>query len=708
MKNFKDEWLVKPLIKNKIVDTKLINDLRNLKIDSLHEELIKRNVFTSVSFNEFVKTNFHASYDDLSTIAIEKMAKDIVPEAICRKHILMPLRIEGDNIVIAVHDPHDITANADVSSVSGRQVKLVVSPMEKILQLINEYYGNDAQVYDLMKKLPEGDRIVVVTHPREAYDDKNINSPPVIKMTNLIISDAFKSRASDIHIEPEEKRLVLRYRIDGLLKTIMVMPPSIGPSLCSRFKIIAELDISNHRQPQDGRNTVAIGETKIDLRISTLPVAHGEKIVIRILNPRQIQIPFYELSFRKECLQKIEKYIKNRQGLIIITGPAGSGKTTTLYSTLGYIKSEQINITTVEDPIEYKLAGINQVQVNNKAGLTFASVLRSVLRQDPNVIMVGEIRDRETADIAIEASLTGHMVFTTLHTNDAISSIIRLADMGVERYKIGNSLLAVVAQRLVRKICDKCKEEISLNDVNPEFVEVLKNNNIPPRFFKGKGCSKCSFTGFVDRIGVMEIFEVDKEIAELISRGENAKTLLSAAKEKRMQMLLDDALWQVSLGLTTIDEVKHFIDIKASSSQNMVQAAAKPQDKTAKKILVADDDRLISNLLKAVLETAGFQVIVANDGKAAVELIGRHQPDLIILDVMMPQMDGFQVLKTIRSNLATSNIPAIILTALDNSESELKAMQYGADDFIPKPFKPEIVLARVKSLFRRMEVSSEN
>jgi len=530
------------------------------------------------------------------------------------------------------------------------------------------------------------------------------------------------ARASDIHLEPFEKFVEVRYRVDGNLRSIMKIPADLYPSLVVRIKILTNLDISETRKAQDGRCSILINERKVDLRISVIPTFFGEKIAIRLLDKKEAQVELENLGFYDDDLNIIKQAIHKPQGMILITGPTGSGKTSTLYAALGNIKSESKNIVTIEDPVEYLMPGINQIQVNPFKDVTFATGLRSILRQDPNVILVGEIRDLETAEIAFRASLTGHLVLSSVHTNHALATIVRLMDIGLEPYLISSSLILIVAQRLVRTICPYCKHEVTdpkqLQSLHEKFGLFIQKNKIE-KFFYGKGCDRCCYTGFLGRTVISEIVKIDNQMKELISNKAHQGEMLKVARTLGMRTLAESGIRKVLEGLTTIEEVEsvcdvrdsegkpeHGVNLSAPTKEEIKEISAVTADlrRAVNKrfmILVVDDEEDIRRILKTRLTKEGYEVVEAVDGEQGVQAAYQRRPNLIIMDVMMPELDGVSATKKIKSHLETASIPVVMLTAKTDSASEIEALDAGADDYICKPFDHEKLVARIRMLLKR-------
>ncbi len=468
----------------------------------------------------------------------------LVPENIARRNLLIPVDLKDGKLVVAMADPLNVLVQDELRLLTGYDIEVVVAPASEIKQAIEHYYGMRGRAESLAREREEVEEREETPPPEE--------EAPVIQLVNSMISQAVGERASDIHIEPHEEEIMIRFRIDGVLRPIMTFPKSLHSLLTTRIKVMAGMNIAEKRLPQDGRILTSVDGRDLDLRVSTLPTVYGEKVVMRILDRSDILIGLEKLGLLEDSLEKIRKLISTPYGLILVTGPTGSGKTTTLYSILKELNSTERNIVTVEDPVEYQLEGINQVQVNERAGLTFSSVLRSVLRQDPDVIMVGEIRDTETAEIAIRSALTGHLVLSTLHTNDAPSAIARLIDMGVEPYLVASSVIGVIAQRLARRVCERCKEQKVVSESDIWSKEGIEVGTV---YYVGKGCEECGYTGYKGRIGIFEIMLMSEEIQRLTVDRAPASQIRERAVKEGMITLRQDGIRKVKKGITTPDEV---------------------------------------------------------------------------------------------------------------------------------------------------------
>jgi type IV pilus assembly protein PilB len=489
---------------------------------------------------------------DLTDYPIDQSAVALVPVALLRRHEVLPIGRDGDRLLLAMADPRDVLALDDIRAAVKMQARPVVAERSDLMAALDRFVRSDSELSELtVAMVEENTSSDLVPVADQAEDDA-----PIVRFVNLLISQAIQDHASDIHIEPGERQLDVRYRIDGVLHEMQSAPKSIQNGVISRLKIMSDIDIAERRKPQDGRMSVVHGGNRIDLRVATLPTVHGEKVVMRILDNTSSARNISDLNMLDHNFKMYETSYKKPHGMILVTGPTGSGKSTTLYTTLHAVAKREINVITVEDPVETRMPGINQVQVNPKAGLTFASALRSILRSDPDVVLIGEIRDQETAQIAIEASLTGHLVLSTLHTNSAPAAITRLTEMDIEPFLVGSSLDSVVAQRLARRLCDRCKEgyQHEGNDLVHLAFPMAPDGGIP-LLFRPVGCVACSNTGYRGRIALHEVMEVNEEIERLaVARASNAE-LTRAAISAGMLTLRQDGWAKVALGYTSIEEV---------------------------------------------------------------------------------------------------------------------------------------------------------
>jgi type IV pilus assembly protein PilB len=536
------------LVESGLITEKLLQQTLKEKRSKqkLGDALIEKGLLTEQQLIEVLEFQLGIPHISLYRYPIEEQAVSIVPREFARRHFLMPLKKDGDKLFVAMADPMNFTVIDDLRLTTGFQIERTISAKDDIIRAQNKYYDIDDSMEEFLELLPQGTAL---------KDDSRITEEdsPIVKLVNQIIQQGVQQKASDIHFDPHETKLVVRYRIDGMLKTERSLPKHMQNILTARIKIMANLNITENRLPQDGRIKINLDMNPIDLRISTLPAIYGEKIVLRILDLGSSLNNLDNLGFNKLNMQRFSKLIKQPNGIVLITGPTGSGKSSTLYAALNKLNQEEVNIVTIEDPVEYQLGGINQIQVNAGVGLTFASGLRSILRQDPDIVMVGEIRDTETAEIAVRASLTGHLVLSTLHTNDSIASIARLTDMGVEPFLVAASLSGVVAQRLVRKVCRDCKQSYQATEREKEIF--AKRGIKIDVISRGKGCGTCNMSGYKGRIALHEVLVVDEHIRQLIMNNRPIMELRDYAIKNGTIFLIDDGLLKVKKGLTTTEEV---------------------------------------------------------------------------------------------------------------------------------------------------------
>lgn len=709
--------------------------------DSLWETVVALGKATDEQILNALSTRFRLKLADLKQS--DRQARELVPEQVARRYQIVPLRVTDSFLEIATANPFDLDCEKTLAFATGREVRILLASPQKIKEKIDEFYRPENVIGQLLEGMDSSTEVTQVQE-REDVEEIRITAEeasqrPVVRLVDLILSEGILSRASDIHVEPEEGGVAVRYRIDGVLRQVMKIPRAAGLPVISRLKIIASLDIADRLRPQDGRARVAVNGVPVDLRVSTLPASLGEKVVIRVLDSSRTVLSLDSLGFNPDETQQIKALLENRDGIILVTGPTGSGKTTTLYSALRYIQTEGVNIVTVEDPVEYRLQGVVQVQVNEKAGLTFASALRSILRQDPDVVLVGEIRDKETAQIAVQASLTGHLVLSTLHTNDAPNAVTRLIDIGIEGFKIAAALRGVVAQRLMRRLCPACKE-VWVEKIPPRLQRWISPDT---PLYRAVGCPECAMTGYRGRFSIVEVLVVTPEVERRIGAAETADRIAEAARAGGMKTLWESGLSHVLRGETSIDELLRVVDVP-QEDESLARVTAKKVEKAplkglerpvevvsegsssadhqavvlgdleliglepssrvgagAAKVLLVDDEDMLRRVMKDLLEREGYEVVEAADGVEALDQVDRHAPDIIVLDLNLPGLDGYGVLSHLRSRPATANIPVVVLTARGDEESEVKVFELGADDFLSKPFRARALSARLAAVLNR-------
>ena len=553
------DTIIQRLLKDKKINEKQIKDASRLQETSggtISSNLVKLGALPEEEYNEFLSQFFGVPYVDITAAEVEPAVIRLIPADVASRFQIVPYARTGRRLIVVMANPSNIFALDDIKFITGCEVETRVASDGKIKEAIDRFYDSAGSLSDIMKEFDDDVELV------EEEEEEKVNlgeltgqEAPVVKLVNSMLADAIRKGASDIHVEPFEKAMRVRFRIDGELYEMMNPPLRMKLAMISRLKIMAELDIAERRIPQDGRIRLRMFNKNIDLRVSTLPTIFGEKIVMRILDKSNLNIDLSKLGFDKLGLKRLIKAIEQPFGMLLVTGPTGSGKTTTLYSAISLINQPGVNIMTAEDPVEYNLDGINQVNVNDEVGLTFAAALRAFLRQDPNIIMVGEIRDVETASIAVKAALTGHLVLSTLHTNDAPSTLNRLVDMGMEPFLVASSVNVILAQRLLRRICTACKEP---SVTHPEIIEELGLSEEDAKdlvFQEGKGCVECSNTGYKGRLGVYEIMPISPTIRDMILDRGPTSEMKSLAIQEGMLTLRAHALEKLKEGITSIEEV---------------------------------------------------------------------------------------------------------------------------------------------------------
>ena len=765
----------------------------------------------------------------LATVEVDPTALEKVSEELARKHLSVPVSIERRELLLAMANPANEGALKDVRFATGLAVRPLVASRAEVVDAIGRWYKPQDQLADFLSSIQDAADLDIMAQDEdkeaELEETSAVSDAPVVKLGNLILAAAMAERASDIHIEPGLHSVLVRLRIDGLLREHMQIPKWMSYAIVSRFKILAKLDIAERRVPQDGRIKIQAAGRVVEFRVSTLPTQFGEKVVLRVLGSTELP-PLEVLGYSEDQVDTLMNTMHQPQGMLLVTGPTGSGKSSSLYAMLRKRKAPELNIVTVEDPIEYQISGITQVQVNVKQGLTFASALRSILRQDPDVILVGEIRDLETAEIAFHAAMTGHLVLSTLHTNSALASVRRLLDMGVDPFIVASSVSIVVAQRLARRICNHCKEEYT---PDPAILQKLHIVPGPLEVFQhGRGCSACGQTGYSGRIGIFEFVRMTPALRELVTKNAAEDEMRKVATLSGTRFLLEDAIEKVRAGLTTLDEILRVIQLEetdvvgcpscgafinrdfstcpyclytlrhicehcgqelhpewklcpycnrrtakpgesaatlSSASSGMtvtsaggaaharraaaeigpgqattggdapVDAPAAPAAGThamaprsvarrrapaparvesangesaedvseSPLILVVDDDLSVRQILVKTFEQLPIacRVQTASDGVEALESVEREAPELIVLDVMMPRMDGFTVCEQLRGNVRTAFIPVMMLTANADETNRTRGFLVGTDDYVAKPFSFAELNARVMRLLRR-------
>ncbi len=701
---FKDEWLVRLVKALPQFPVEFIERARASRSPYLAQALVAAGLLQPEEIGRIVEQAYRIRYLAPSRQDIDKSALRLVPERLCRSHMLLPVGASDRSIDVAMANPLDPAAQQDVGNVTGRAVKAFYCSPGRVDELLARVLTPDQVIYDLLERVEQRDRVELVEEP--ADDRDGAPEPvrdPVVQLVDAILARAVQVRASDIHIEQEERQTNVRYRVDGLLRNSMVLPRYVGVGpVVSRIKIIAKLDVADRRRPQDGRAKIRVGQAEVGLRVSTLPTALGEKVVIRILDERTAFIPLDKLGFNDTLRVRLEGLMRRGQGILLVTGPTGSGKTSTLYAIASALLSEDTNIVTVEDPIEFRLKGVNQVQVSEKAGLTFASVLRSVLRQDPDIILVGEIRDRETADIACQAALTGHLVLSTLHTNDALGSVTRLVDMGVDRYKIAAGVIGVAAQRLARRLCPECRQPLPDDQIPDRLRSAMRLRSIAPRAFGPHGCEACDYAGYRGRVPLFELLEITPAVRDAIAEGAAIGDVrLRALRDGALHLLTDDALAHVAAGDITIDEATPHLQLEPAPASAAAGSRTQAGPEPAARVLVALSGEAARQAAAAALAGGGCVVETAADGPAALISLAQRPPDALLVELDLPVLDGLELIRRARTGMALSALPILAASEADDVERRAAALAAGADDVIALAAGPGAVAARMRGMLER-------
>ena len=628
-------------------------------------------------------------------------AHSLVPEKVARRYTVFPLRANDRQITVAVADPTNYELDQALGFASGRSPVLEIAPPAAIEKAIEDAYAPDRAVQRLVERVGSEAlaqvHVVEETGP-EAVSSQEVDAGPVVKLTNLILHEAVHARASDIHLEPGREGGVVRFRIDGVLRQNMQVSMPVLNRMVSRIKIMGKLDIADRLRPQDGRARLQVDDATLDLRISTVPTREAEKAVIRLLDPRNAR-KLEELLVPPPELARVRKLMAYREGIVVVTGPTGSGKTTLLYAALRELATGEINIMTVEDPVEYELPGLTQIQVESRRDLTFASALRSILRQDPDVVFVGEIRDRETAEIAVQASLTGHLVLATLHANDAVGAVARFVDLGIDRSKIAATLRGSVAQRLARRVCPRCAVPVE-GPLTPEESRLASRYGVQPKV-RTVGCAECGKSGYRGRLPLLEVLVSNSKFEEMVISGASAAQLLKAVSVGGFRTLRDVAVERARAGETTLEEIDRVVG-ESKDAGDEAEAAEAQAETQEPHVLLVDDDAVTRKLAKSLLKKNGFRVSEAADGASGLEkLENEHGFALMVLDLEMPKMGGREVLARVRKSVATAGLPVLVLTGAASEELEAQLMDEGADDYIRKPLDPARFVARIKAALRR-------
>lgn len=751
-----------------ITPTQFVDILEKQKTRKIRlgQLVIEEGIATEEDIARALSNQVGFPFVEMKEMKIDPAALAIIDEDLAKRHMIIPCALSEDTLYIAMADPLSFSAIDDAAFRSGLKVSPVVATPSDIISSIERHYNIMDSLAGVVESLGVDENLEIMSATRPISDvtelKKKGEAPPIIRTVNAIMTNAIRNRASDIHIEPTKKNLIIRDRVDGLLKKMLELPKWVQASVISRIKIMAELDIAEKRVPQDGRIRLRYSSEEIDLRVSTLPTRFGEKAVIRLLNNPESFKSMNSISLSKSDYKRIKEVVEMPQGVILVTGPTGSGKSTSLYAFLDHVRNEKINIVTLEDPIEYEMSGITQVQINDKAGLTFSKGLRSILRQDPDVIMVGELRDNETAEIAMKAAMTGHLVMCTLHTNDAVSSLSRLTDMGIPSYMVSSSLTAIVSQRLVRAICLECKESYPASEDELKKMEIDTENKTKIHLYRGKGCDYCKGSGYFDRIGIYEILIMNRVLKELVDADRDTELIEASARASGMKLIWEDAKGKALAGLTTLEEIQRvvqrrdvvsnvcvscgkinkedynacpycgyersvrckkcnrlmgkewnycpycFVSLKFSgmpeyhsgedNNKMNIDANGNPADKHPV-LLIVEEGQNLRRRLKHLLERRTLCSFASvDDADIIASSVVADDPRLIIIDSNLP--GAVEALQDIKEiNEHVATIPVLaILNEQDSMDKREFVKQY-ADETIEKPFPDEVIIKSIERLW---------
>jgi type IV pilus assembly protein PilB len=628
---------------------------------------------------------------DLEQMEISDLAVRLVSERLARRHMAVPLRVDNCTLTYATFHPFDGEAERDLSFAAGRRATSVLATRSSILAKLDRLYPKLQELERLADRLRSDDTVVEIG---EIGSSDVPGGSPVIDLCNQLIGRAVEVGASDLHVDCTSEGASVRFRICGVLEPVMTLPASASQPVLNRFKIMAKADIALRFRPQDGAFRVIVNRRPIDVRLSTLPTIDGEKIVMRVIDSHSPLQALDRLGYDDQTMTRLRKSLTRPDGLVLVTGPTGSGKTTALYAALGHLRTGRTNIVSVEDPVERTVAGVTQIPVNGRSGNTFPVILRSILRQDPNIIMVGEIRDAEVAQIVGQAAYTGHLVLSSLHTTDAASAVTRLMNLGLEPFKIAESLTAILAQQLVRCLCPHCRR--THDDVDARRLGQAHNMKSIPAS-AGPGCEGCKQTGYLGRAPIAELLTPSDELRTAISRGATSHEIRMAMHAAGMPSMRQQALALVARGLTSIEEIDRVL---AAEEKEAAPAG------TGRRVLVCDDEPITRMLVKLLLEREQYVVLEASTGREGVEIARRERPDLLLIDLNMPEMDGYEAIAHVRRELTLTTMPIVVLTSEEGPGVERRVLDLGADDYIVKPFDAEVLLSRVHAVFRRLTATA--
>lgn len=702
---FQDEWIVK-IAEPLGLPPDVVPGLRRDGEPFLASALLRRGIVDWPRLADAVARAFSIAPLDLNATHVEKTALTLLTQPVCEKLRLLPLRLTNTTITVAMANPLDADALRETRLLAAREVEAVYALPEKIDALVAECYSDDMMVVGLIEKLDVDERLEVLDSSGAPNTPLNA-AGPVERFVNDLIAKAVRMEATEIRIDHGDATSEVRFLLDGRLRTILTLPKAMatGP-LADRVKALAGLDPAEHLRGQQGRATLRLAGRELGLRVFSRGTPSGERLALRVLDERVAALSLDDLGLRPALAAKIKALLAEPRGLFLVAGPTGSGKTSTLYTLLKEVKESGRALATVEDPIEFKLAGVPQIQVNESQGLHWATALRSALRGNPGAVLVGHLADAETAGVALQAA-SAKTLLAGVHTDHALAALARLVDMGLSPEKIADAAAAALSQRLLRRLCDHCRKPLNAERIDPALAAAIQGAGGPLNVYEAVGCHDCNFTGYRGRFALVELVTVAGPVRDALTRAAGDPELARAAAEsKNWETLAADALWHVGAGDTTLAEAAPFL------TEALSKPAAPPAEKTptpalaqkkTRRVLVTDDDAVIRTVLRRVLEKEGFVVDEAVDGIQALARVAEGPPDLLLLDLDMPEMDGFGVLKLLRRRMGMVNLPVIMLTASDDEKNQSLAMTLGADDYILKPIKPPAIADRVNALFRRLK-----
>jgi type IV pilus assembly protein PilB len=687
-----------------LTDAQLEDALRAQKEETgrrrrLGEVITALGLADEVQIARAVSDQLGLPFIDLGSLPVPDETLAVLPRNVALRHGAVPISLAHDVLTVAVADPTNVLALDDIRLATKlSQIRTAVATASDVQEAVNRYYGGAGAaggVADTFGALQDVEGLEAGEDADEEVEQVgDVDDAPVVRLVNAIMGEALHSRASDIHIEPQQRDVRVRFRIDGLLREVTIVPKAIQGPLISRVKILSGMDISERRKPQDGRGRIKLDRQEADTRVSSMPTMNGETVVIRLLRKEAEKAKgLAEVGMEEHDRAAFERALSQPQGLVLITGPTGSGKTSSLYAGLSWVIRPDINVVTLEDPVEYQMAGVNQVQINERVGLTFAGGLRTILRQDPDIVMVGEIRDPETASIAMQASMTGHLVLSTLHTNDAPAAVSRLIDMGIEPFLITSSLTLVVGQRLVRVPCPRCSEPVEADPRTLERLGLDPDELDEAGLRSGPGCGFCAQTGYKGRLGVFEVVQITRPIRELIVNRAPEAAIREQAVAAGMRSMRADGLAKALTGRTTLEEVLRVTpadpEPARKANRHAPPAAAGPEVKTPPKVLVLDDDRSVLEVAAAML-VDGYEVIAASQVDEALRVVEQDRPDAVLVDLDLPGVEADKLLAALRER-GGGALAVLVMSGSGDRQGRDRALAAGATGFVVKPFsEPEL------------------